>query len=75
MSNKKRNADKNRSCILFSRIMQKQQGHPCRRLSSKKANKPAPPKAEEKPVYDEKQQEEVAAKDVQKAEQSLRLNQ
>lgn len=70
MSNKKRNADK--KPLMY--IVQPDYAETTRSsmqeiVIKKKASKPAPPKAEEKPAYQEKQPEEVVAKDVQQAEQ------
>ncbi|MFP7231885.1 spore coat protein CotO [Bacillus subtilis] len=70
MSNKKRNADK--KPLMY--IVQPDYAETTRSsmqeiVIKRKVNKPAPPKAEEKPAYHEKQQEEAVAKDVQQAEQ------
>ncbi|OBA09119.1 spore coat protein [Bacillus subtilis] len=69
MSNKKRNADK--KPLMY--IVQPDYAETTRSsmqeiVIKRKADKPAPPKAEEKPAYQEKQQEEAVAA-VQQADQ------
>ncbi|ASU99326.1 spore coat protein CotO [Bacillus subtilis] len=70
MSNKKRNADK--KPLMY--IVQPDYAETTRSsmqeiVIKRKADKPAPPKAEEKPAYHEKQQEEAVAQDVLQEDQ------
>lgn len=70
MSNKNRNADK--KPLMY--IVQPDYAETTRSsmqeiVIKRKADKPAPPKAEEKPVYHEKQQEEAVAQDVLQEDQ------
>lgn len=70
MSNKKRNADK--KPLMY--IVQPDYAETTRSsmqeiVIKKKTDKPAPPKAEEKPDYHEKQQEETVPTDIKQAEE------
>ncbi len=70
MSNKKRNAEK--KPLMY--IVQPDYAETTRSsmqeiVIKRKADKPAPPKAEEKPAYREKQQEKAVVTEVQEAEQ------
>ncbi len=70
MSNKKRNADK--KPLMY--IVQPDYAETTRSsmqeiVIKKKTDKPDPPKAEEKPAYHEKQQEEAVPTDIKQAEE------
>jgi hypothetical protein len=67
MSNKKRNADKKPLMYIVQPDYVETRSS-MQEIVIKRKAKPAPPKAEEQPVYHEKEREEIQAKDAQQTE-------